>query len=128
MENLQALCFACNRAKRDADESDFRRTRKLVRDLIPEIIRKEGRKPIVRRLSGARLLAALHDKLVEEHEEFIAARDADNKVEELADMIEVALAIAHEHGIGQAELMDIAQRKRERSGGFTEGWFYEGDD
>src|SRR5690606_29934398 len=44
-ENLQALCFSCNRAKRDTDQTDFRRTAKLVRDRIPELIRADGRSP-----------------------------------------------------------------------------------
>ena len=78
-ENLQALCFRCNRAKRDSDDTDFRRTKKLVRDNIPDIIRKSGREPIVKKLSGQTLMSALYEKLVEEHAEFLE----DHAVEEL---------------------------------------------
>jgi hypothetical protein len=62
--NLQALCVACNRAKRDGDETDYRRRKKLARDRISDIIRAEGRKPRVRKIAGAELTTALYEKLV----------------------------------------------------------------
>ena len=42
---------------------------KLVRDLIPDIIRKSGRDPEIRQLGGDELIAALGAKLVEEAQE-----------------------------------------------------------
>jgi len=125
--NLQALCFACNRAKRDTDETDFRRSKKLVRDKIPEFIEAEGRTPKVKTISGTALAAALNDKLVEEHGEYIAATKTEKKLEELADMLEVMLAIAEHHGVAQNELMDIVAQKRVSNGGFSKGYFYMGD-
>ncbi len=58
-ENLQALCTSCNRAKRAADQTDFRPRAKLVRDRIPEIIRSEGREPSVRQVTGTQMTHAL---------------------------------------------------------------------
>ena len=46
-ENLQALCYKCNRAKRNADDTDFRRLKTLVRDKEPQLFRDDGRKPRV---------------------------------------------------------------------------------
>lgn len=103
-------------------------TGKLVRDRIPEIIEADGRKPRVRRLSGEALLAALHDKLDEEHAEFIAAEGDKTRCEELADMIEVIIALAGQHGCDEAGLMEIVARKRKERGRFSEGLFYDGDD
>ena len=60
---------------------------KLVRDLIPDIIRKSGRQPEIRHLVGDELIAALGAKLVEEAQEaadVVGSRD--DLVEELADV------------------------------------------
>jgi predicted house-cleaning noncanonical NTP pyrophosphatase (MazG superfamily) len=125
--NLQALCFSCNRAKRDRDETDFRRREKLVRDRIPELIRAEGREPIIKELKDRALIGALYDKLIEEHAELLAAKEASHKLEELADMIEVTLALGEQYGASEEELMQLVQRKRDERGGFTNGYYYQGD-
>jgi len=126
-ENLQALCFKCNRAKRDTDTTDFRRTKKLVRDNIPDIIRCEGRNPSIKELKGSELLAALEEKLIEEHEEFIAAPNKENSVSELADMLEVIFAISKFKGFSREQLLIIVEEKRKKKGGFEKGYFYKGD-
>ncbi len=126
-ENLQALCFSCNRAKRDADETDFRRRDKLVRDRIPDLIRAEGREPIVKELTGNALTNALYDKLIEEHAELISAKDAGQKREELADLIEVILALGDQYGLSNGELMRLVQDKRKERGAFSKGYFYQRD-
>lgn len=67
---------------------------KLVRDLIPEIIRKSGRHAEVRYLSGAELVGALVAKLCEEAQGVRqAVDDRDLLVEELADLTEVISAL-----------------------------------
>jgi predicted house-cleaning noncanonical NTP pyrophosphatase (MazG superfamily) len=122
-ENLQALCMSCNRAKRAADQTDFRPAAKLVRDRIPEIISSEGREPCFRRVSGAQMTHALFEKLIEEHAELIADKDhASRKLEELADMIEVIFAIARQDDVSEDELMEIVRRKRADKGAFREGY------
>jgi len=125
-ENLQALCFACNRAKRDSDETDFRRREKLVRDRIPEIIRAQGRTPEVEELTGKALRAALYDKLSEEHAELLRANEA-HKCEELADLIEVAFALGSQYGANEEKMLDLVHKKRADGGGFEKGIFYKGD-
>jgi 5-methylcytosine-specific restriction endonuclease McrA len=60
--NLQALCFQCNRAKRDQDATDFRLPQpKLVRDQIPNAIIASGRQPIVKQVRGQRYRELLFD-------------------------------------------------------------------
>jgi|TARA_R110002110_G_C13285984_1_gene703013 predicted house-cleaning noncanonical NTP pyrophosphatase (MazG superfamily) len=136
-ENLQALCFKCNRAKSNKDNTDFRKTSKLVRDNIPEFIRKEGRIPVVEELDGKKLTSALYEKLDEEHEEFLEACRATGKetskdveaktIEELADMIEVIFAIAKIKGTTEQGLMAVREAKRLKNGGFEKGYFLKGD-
>jgi predicted house-cleaning noncanonical NTP pyrophosphatase (MazG superfamily) len=101
---------------------------KLVRDRIPEIIEAEGRKPVIKRLQGDALMTALYDKLAEEHEELLVAQRGVDKREEIADMIEVLIAIAAQYGCGEEELMEAIGRKRSERGGFADGLFYEGDE
>lgn len=127
-ENLQALCFKCNRAKRASDETDFRRTKKLVRDKIPKIIKNEGRTPIIKELQGKSLMHALKEKLVEEHGEYIAETDKAKSVSELADMVEVIFSLAKCKGFSKEQLLKIAEDKRLKNGGFDKGFYYEGDE
>jgi predicted house-cleaning noncanonical NTP pyrophosphatase (MazG superfamily) len=127
-ENLQALCFACDRAKRDADETDFRRRNKLIRDRIPEIIEAEGRKPLVKALTGQKLHAALFDKLTEEYAELLAAKDGKHKLEELADIAEVVLALAGQYGADEKAFLFLVPDKRAKRGSFSKGFVYLGDD
>ncbi len=127
-ENLQALCSKCNRAKRATDSTDFRRTKKLVRDKIPSLIISEGRNPKVVELSGRKLILALNEKLIEEHEEYIAEHDKEKSVGELADMLEVIFALAKQKGYNREKLLAATRSKREKNGGFGKGFFYEGDE
>lgn len=121
--NLQALCMTCNRAKRAADQSDFRRNSKLVRDRIPEIIREDGRDPDIRVLSGRALSNALFEKLVEEHTELIAAKgDPASRLEELVDVAEVVLALAALDDVSEDEFLEALRNKRKEKGAFKEGF------
>ncbi|GAB4511101.1 MAG: hypothetical protein OHK0046_08720 [Anaerolineae bacterium] len=118
--NLQALCFRCNRAKRDTDDTDFRQPReKLVRDLIPEMINSSGRKAIVGRLTGNQLRQSLMDKLVEEYAELLE----NTSIEEITDMIEVLVSLAKQLGFSEDETIAQVMKKRSEHGGFDEGWF-----
>ena len=87
---------------------------KLVRDLIPDLIRQEGRHAAVRYISGAELVTALAAKLLEE-----AAEAAE--VEELADVTEAMSALMALHGIGHQEVIDPAHEKAARRGQFETG-------
>lgn len=120
-ENLQALCYACNTAKRDEDQTDFRRREKVVRDRIPEIMRAEGLDPEIKELTGTTLTAALYDKLVEEHAELLAAKTDDLNFEELADMIEVIFTLSKNLEFSEDKLMEFVRQKRGEKGGFFGG-------
>ena len=94
---------------------------KLVRDLIPEIIQASGKTCITRTLSEEEYLAALDAKLQEELNEY----QADKSMEELADLLEVMMAVAEARGHSFAEVEAIRREKAQKRGGFRERIFLE---
>ena len=94
---------------------------KLVRDRIPEIIEGSGKTCATRILPQAEYLAALDAKLTEE----LAEYQADKSMEELADLLEVMMAVAEARGHSFAEVEAIRRAKAEKRGGFRERIFLE---
>ena len=97
---------------------------KLVRDNIPEIIILSGETPVTRILNDADYKTALEEKLHEEYEEVISSEGAE-KLEELADMIEVIRALAKAEGKTLEEIVALADQKRDKRGGFDKKIFLE---
>ena len=100
---------------------------KLVRDKIPDIIRKSGEAPITHKVTGLELRAALIEKLDEEIEEFRQASGRDAIMEELADVMEVIYALGDSYGT-EYELLAVMLKKRKERGGFDEGIMWEGNE
>ena len=94
---------------------------KLVRDNIPEIIRGNGQTPVVRELSGDEYRARLNEKLLEEVREYLA----NNCVEELCDILEVAEALAGSMGCSAAEMQAVKTKKALANGRFQKKLFLE---
>ncbi|MFJ8210666.1 nucleoside triphosphate pyrophosphohydrolase [Streptomyces sp. NPDC096033] len=94
-------------------------TGKLVRDRIPEIIRAGGHEPEVYVAEPAEYRARLGAKLAEEVAEYMEADETDAP-EELADVLEVAFALAADLGVDRAQLEEIRESKAEQWGGFSE--------
>ena len=90
---------------------------KLVRDLIPQIIRDSGRAYAVETMNEASFRVALLEKLVEEAQEAVMA-DPDELLKELADVAEVLDAILLAHDIPQEALAAKRQARRAERGGF----------
>ena len=89
---------------------------KLVRDKIPEIIRKNGRNPVTHVASKAEYSKLLKEKLKEEVLEFIKE---DNE-EELADILEVIEALIADKKFKMGKLLLIKNNKRKVNGGFRD--------
>ena len=87
---------------------------KLVRDRIPEIIEASGKNCVVETLSEERYLEMLDAKLDEEHAEY----HKDQNIEELADLMEVLLAVVKARGYSREELEAVRLEKAEKRGGF----------
>ena len=66
---------------------------KLVRDNIPDIIESKGETPVTQILDDNTYKIELEKKLNEEYQEVLAA-SGDDRVEELADMLEIIRALA----------------------------------
>ena len=98
---------------------------KLVRDKIPEIIENDGEKPIVRVLNDNEYKKELEKKLKEEYEEFLIAEKKSERLEELADMLEVIRTLALLEDEDIQFIIDIMDKKREKRGGFTKKLFLE---
>ena len=92
---------------------------KLVRDKIPEIITKEGRKYKIKLLSDKDYVFELERKLSEEVHEYKLGKNLD----ELCDILEVVYALAAARGMSAEELEAKRLAKRETRGGF-EGKVY----
>ncbi|HEX2558948.1 nucleoside triphosphate pyrophosphohydrolase [Phenylobacterium sp.] len=98
------------------------RVEKLIRDGLPQIMRRQGLQVFERVLDDAEYLAELRRKLVEEAAE-AASADADSLVEELADVLEVVIALAQAGGASLADVEAKRLAKRAERGGF-EGRVY----
>lgn len=89
---------------------------KLVRDKIPEIIEKSGKRCIIETMDKKTYLESLDNKL---HEE-LAEYQQDKSIEELADLLEVIYAVASARGYSIEELERIRAEKAEKRGGFKD--------
>lgn len=101
-------------------QSQPKKYNKLVRDRIPEIIKLRGGCPVFRKADEQEYWLKLKEKLREEVEEFVAAKDEAAAKEELADVLEVVHAIiAHLkcHG-NEIEILRI--KKAEERGAFAD--------
>ena len=87
---------------------------KLVRDRIPEIIKKNNKNPIVYVADSEEYYKALIGKLNEELKEFVDS----NNIEELVDIMEVIYAIAEYKKTDKNKLEDLRIKKALERGQF----------
>ncbi|MEU6757752.1 nucleoside triphosphate pyrophosphohydrolase [Streptomyces sp. NPDC046685] len=92
---------------------------KLVRDRIPQIIRADGAEPEIYVTDPAEYRQRLRAKLTEEVAEYMEA-DETHAPEELADVLEVAFALAADLGVDPSQLEQLRAAKDEQRGGFSE--------
>ena len=97
---------------------------KLVRDKIPNIIKEKGEIPVVRILDEDEYKKELEKKLYEEYKEVIESTN-DERVEELADMLEVIRALANLENKNLNDIIKVADKKLEKRGAFEEKIFLE---
>ena len=87
---------------------------KLVRDRIPEIIEKDGKRCVCETLSQDQYIAMLDAKLNEELVEYQQSKS----LEELADLLEVMGAVVQARGYTWSQLAETRKKKLEERGGF----------
>jgi predicted house-cleaning noncanonical NTP pyrophosphatase (MazG superfamily) len=96
---------------------------KLVRDKIPEVIKRSGKEFQTRILSDDEYKQELRKKLQEELEEYQLAPDDQSAIEELADMLELIHSITAIHGSNIEELEQVRIKKLTERGGFKDKVF-----
>jgi predicted house-cleaning noncanonical NTP pyrophosphatase (MazG superfamily) len=90
---------------------------KLVRDRIPEIIERDGRKCEIEILSEEEYRQALRQKLVEEAQE-AAESSPDHLTTELADLYEIIDALMIAYGLDREAVLAEQNQRRAARGGF----------
>lgn len=98
---------------------------KLVRDNIPDIISSNGEKPITRILSDEEYKFELEKKLYEEYQEVLEAKTKEDRIEELADMLEIIKSLAEVENSSLEEVVEVAKAKNLKRGGFSKKIFLE---
>lgn len=97
---------------------------KLVRDKIPNIIKNKGEEPIVKILNDDEYKVELEKKLYEEYQEVLSASGSD-RLEELADMLEVIRALSKLENNNLDDIIKIADQKNKKRGAFNNKIFLE---
>ena len=93
---------------------------KLVRDRIPDIITSDDKTVVYRKLiDDNEYIEQLNNKLLEEVNEYIEARDKNNIKEELADILEVVYSIGKQYSISEEELSNYRKYKSNIKGSFS---------
>lgn len=95
--------------------------RKLVRDNIPDICTSNNQTPKYKVLDDNKYKSALKKKLKEETREYIRSE----KIEELADILEVVEAIANMQGSSFDDVLKIKESKASKNGKFKKKYFLE---
>lgn len=90
---------------------------KLVRDLIPEVIKNSGKECEIDIVDKELRKELLEAKLMEEVNEYLE----DKNLEELADVMEVLFGLAYNLGYSEEDLLNKRKEKLEERGGFKEG-------
>lgn len=98
---------------------------KLVRDNIPEIINEDGCKAVIRILSDQEYKTELEKKLLEEYNEVLGTITTEERIEELADMLEIIQSLAVIENKTLDNIVEIAKIKRLKRGGFEKKIFLE---
>lgn len=91
---------------------------KLVRDRMPEILRAQGGEPDMRVLDEAEFKKLIRLKLLADAGELRVAATREDVIKELADVLEIAEAIAAVEGIPMEEILKIKAARRAERGGF----------
>lgn len=91
---------------------------KLVRDNIPDICRANGEEPFTRVLNDEEYWEYLLKKDMEELKEVETAKSLEERKKELGDKLELIRAMAEFSGFSLDDIIDEADRKKQKNGGF----------
>jgi predicted house-cleaning noncanonical NTP pyrophosphatase (MazG superfamily) len=92
---------------------------KLIRDRIPEIIRRNNLQCDITTMNEEEFRQALRTKLQEEAQE-VAEADEDELITELTDLYEVIDTLMTTYHINPEAVRNMQIRRRQERGGFTQ--------
>jgi len=99
---------------------------KLVRDLIPGIIKKDGENPKTRILDDEEYKKELVKKLAEEaHELAEATNDKKELIKEVGDVLEIIEAVIKTWDLSRNEIQKLKDERRKLRGAFDKKIFLE---
>ena len=98
---------------------------KLVRDGIPDKIRRGGESPKIKSIDGYELRHALRKKLAEEATEVVSASGRGALIRELADVSEVYDELLRVYQLTPGDIEFARARKKRELGGFEKGFYLE---
>jgi len=98
---------------------------KLIRDRIPEIIKKDNAIPKISILDDERYKIALKEKLVEEAKELLEAKTDKEILNELSDVLQLIESLALNNNTTIEEVEKQRKKKKIERGGFEKKLFLE---
>lgn len=99
---------------------------KLVRDRIPEIIKRDNKLPKIRTLDSEEYKLELLKKLLEESNEVLEAKDnKDDLMKEFGDLLEVIDSSIKAFDLNLADILILKEKRKEDRGGFDKKIFLE---
>jgi len=98
---------------------------KLIRDKIPEIIKKDNAVPKISELNDKEFKIALKEKLVEEAKELLEAKTDEEILNELSDVLQLIESIALNNNQSIAQVEKQKEKKKQERGGFDKKLFLE---
>lgn len=99
------------------------RYNKLVRDLVPGTLQASGRKVVTRTIVGEELQRALRAAIDDVVTKFDAAQDDDHATSTLADLVEIATAMARQRGCSENRIMQLRASRSAQLGVYDRGIF-----
>lgn len=92
--------------------------RKLIRDLIPDIIERNGSEAVTRTLNAKQFEKELRRKFIEEAKELAKTKTKKQTLEEMADLLELIDELSELNGIPRYAIERLQREKRRQRGGF----------
>lgn len=98
---------------------------KLVRDKLVGVYEKSDQKSVYRRLGHSEHIAALKEKIIEEANEIPVDGQKKDVLSEIADVQQALDDLKILSGILDQDLIDVQRAKKDKKGGFSQGYFIE---
>lgn len=98
---------------------------KLIRDNIPEIIKKNGAIPKISELSDEQFKTALKEKLAEEAKELVEVKTKEEILNELSDVMQLIESIALNNNLSVSDIEKQKEKKKRERGAFEKKLFLE---